>query len=73
MDPDQARQFALFGWIISIFIGYPSVFTWATWKCIQYFNAPKGLLLVGLSLGLFLATYHLLLKIRKEDKDHDGK
>ena len=68
MDSDQARQFALFGWIMFIFLAYPSIFGWITWKIIQMTGAPMELMVLGIAFGLFLATYHLLIRVKKEQK-----
>ena len=67
MEREQARQLGIFGWVITVFIGYPALFGWLTWKLIQFMNAPKGLMVIGVCVGLFLATYHLLQHVKKEE------
>lgn len=68
MSDERARQLGLFSWIVTLFLVYPGVFGWLSWKLILMTNAPKGLLLIGISVGLFLATTHLLKKIKKDEK-----
>ena len=67
MDREQAEQLGLFGWIVAIFLVYPSVLGWLTWKLIEHYGWPKGWLLVGITAGLALATYHLILRTRKNE------